>query len=301
MTAALRRSTSTSARQKSERLIREGLLQSNRTLFTQLEYWAPLLEAELYILATAYSDLLDAQRHIIKMLAPTELGIAAQAYWRAVAAMGRATLLATSPGASGWLVDMPRSFTWSTWTPSFPLVRDRSLWTAMIGARSAAEFGPSVIESYGNILARAEHPVNALDAIVGLTSVALRHANARREVVNLLKLEQARLNHKSAQSPEFITLGFSQALKLLEADAEESRAQGSGAPAFRHDPFEVNSSGDSPIFRKLRQALILPASAFIAPSRTLRSEGDMSASAASLMFTRAWLPPVQNTPPRVLH
>jgi len=65
----------------------------------------------------------------------------------------------------------------------------------------------------------------------------------------------------------------------------------------------LGRSSDTDRSAALREAAssILPSSAFISPSSTLRSEGDMSASAASLMFARAWLPPAQNTPPRVLH
>jgi hypothetical protein len=73
------------------------------------------------------------------------------------------------------------------WTPSFPLVRERSLWLFAIGARAAAEFGPDVLENYATMLDRQTHPAKALDSLTGVVAIGLRHAHARDAAAAILR------------------------------------------------------------------------------------------------------------------
>jgi hypothetical protein len=106
--------------------------------------------------------------------------------------LARTTLFATDAGAP-WLAEGASVFEWSKWTPSFPLIRERDLRSAAIGARVASLFGPTVIESYLNALRRTRHSLFALDAIVGLTAIGLRHPGAREAVLRSVEKEVAKI------------------------------------------------------------------------------------------------------------
>ena len=69
-------------------------------------------------------------------------------YWDHVHALSHMTLLATSAEPTAWLLDMAKSFEWHTWTPSFPLVRERMFRLALRGAWVAARFGPHLVDRY---------------------------------------------------------------------------------------------------------------------------------------------------------
>jgi hypothetical protein len=58
------------------------------------------------------------------------------------------TLLCSGLGARPWLAAMANSFTWTSWTPTFPLVRERTIWLAAAAARSAVAFGAGVVDRY---------------------------------------------------------------------------------------------------------------------------------------------------------
>ncbi|GLR90541.1 hypothetical protein GCM10007857_72560 [Bradyrhizobium iriomotense] len=61
-------------------------------------------------------------------------------YWMAMHAMGNAILLSSAPEANPWLSDMAKRIQWVSWTPTFPLLRERTLWLAACAARSAIAF-----------------------------------------------------------------------------------------------------------------------------------------------------------------
>ena len=136
-------------------------------------------------------------------------------YWGLLSLLGRLTLLATGQGSSAWLADMAKSFTWTNWTPSFPLVRERSLWLYAIGAHAAAEFGPDVLESYEAALNRHTHPAKALDNLTGVVAIGLRYAGACEAAIAVLRRSEHRLSERKLIGPEFFVMEFKQALTLL--------------------------------------------------------------------------------------
>lgn len=117
-----------------------------------------------------------------------ELRPIARNHWGLTTLQARMTLLSAQPDAAEWLVPMSRSFKWQTWTPSFSLVRERSLWGLMIAARSSAAFGGAVIDDYLAALARADRPSRVLDALIGLVAIACSDPDAAGGIERALLL-----------------------------------------------------------------------------------------------------------------
>jgi ferredoxin-NADP reductase len=75
-------------------------------------------------------------------------------YYALIHTVAHLTLLCSGSGATPWLSDMAKSFTWTNWTPTFPLVRERTVWLAAAAARSAIAFGAEVVDRYAGALVR---------------------------------------------------------------------------------------------------------------------------------------------------
>jgi hypothetical protein len=161
-----------------------------------LQGWEPLIERHAYWVAARLTQVIDAERPpLLAALGAerAEAGARACRYWRLVLMMAHMTLLAAAPGASGWLTEMARSFTWERWTPSFPLVRERSLYVAGIAGRAAAAFGAGVTESYLRMLAGVRSPLGAFDAVLGLSAIALADPSACGSIHRELQLRLERM------------------------------------------------------------------------------------------------------------
>ena len=274
-------------KKRAERMVR-SLLRDDRPSFRDLLSWAPLIETQAYLFGTRLIELLDLMRRRVLAAAATgdnSTNALAQKYLKATAMLGRASLVTTTPGASAWLVDMAHSFTWHSWTPGLAMTRERSLWLGFIGARAAAEFGPALVEDYLGALARAKHPVTALDAICGLAAIGLRHAECRKEVVRgLKKAELPAWSPVNGASP-FASAGREQALELLQSSADSMMVTWS-VPSFDQDPLLYTDPGGYPLLAGLRGALAAPAWSFIAPS----SATLVGLFRAARMIARAWGP-----------
>jgi hypothetical protein len=86
---------------------------------------------------------------------------------------------------------MARQFHWNSWTPSFPFLRERTMWLATCAARSAIAFGTSVIDRYVGVLAAAAQAPKVFDALFGLTAIALGYpAEAPHIVAELQDLRR---------------------------------------------------------------------------------------------------------------
>jgi hypothetical protein len=147
----------------------------SRRGMAELLRWAPLLERTAYRFgARCVASLHDMRRDLRgdSGSSPARRH-ALQTYWRLAMANSHFSLLATAKDARTWLVDMADSFEWINWTPSLPLVQERSLWFGAVAARSAAAFGDAVIEKYLRALALASQPMRVFDATFGLLAIAL--------------------------------------------------------------------------------------------------------------------------------
>lgn len=250
--------------------IARGLLMSfflpgslpSRTTFETVYRWGPLIEAPAYRFAARTSATLDAWRGAALREAATG-DLPSQSvislYYPLVHSAAHLTLVGGDPGAGEWLADMARSFEWISWTPTFPLLRERTVWLAAAAAKSAAAFGPDVVDRYLGALAEARHAYKVFDALFGLASIALAHDRVLGPISKAVAAAQdasvSRITAGAEQAPWM----FRSALALLRrweddrsADPVASRQLGWDAGAgvglatrqsLRLDPSAIDARG----------------------------------------------------------
>jgi hypothetical protein len=191
--------------------------------------WAPALEIPAYAAATSISALLDRERQQLFSNRPRGEQIAAAArrrHWKLVNLMGRLTILSTPPEARYWLSDMATSFEWISWTPTWPLLRERSLWLATVAARSAASFGVAMTDRYFEALGHARNPMKIFDALFGLSAIALGSRSHCNKILREMRRSIARLESRGALSEPTVRLAADQATEILqEPDAATQRSE----------------------------------------------------------------------------
>ena len=270
-----------------------------REAFKDLLDWAPLLAPIAYRMVARIAMLLDLMRPGIRDTLRWTSVDAVQSrlhYWRLLALLGRLTLLSTH-GSQPWLADMANSFPWRNWTPTFTLLRERSLWHCAIAGRAAAAFGPGVLDAYSMMLDRVTHPAKALDCLVGLTSIGLRHGGARTHVASLLDQRRSRLSRRAVTDIELFLIGFDQALELLAVAEVGSRSGAlrgkqtlSPSALILADPFDHGIDRRFPALEILPAALsarsweFLPGTSIGARHRNSPADPDIVE-----MFRRAWV------------
>jgi hypothetical protein len=123
--------------------------------------------------------------------------------------------LSTSSTPVGWLEEMEANLSLRDWTPSRWLIRERSGWLAAIGAKSAASFGPSAAGRYARRLEASRHPVDVLDALIGLTSIGLAHPGSIADIADFMTQFQARPPMPGLLVPGFAKAAVQQAAAML--------------------------------------------------------------------------------------
>jgi hypothetical protein len=190
-----------------------------------IERWRPLVEQTAYKITARASTVLDLMRPQLFKLLDSPDGQTrefARSYWSLLLVLAHGTLIGAGDGAAPWLGPMANDFVWRFWSPSFPLIRERSLYLALIAGRAAAAFGDQVIDAYCKRLHAAEHPFVAFDAIFGLTAIALRAAPFADDVQRELSAPLALTRHAEHVAPIIRT-----ALEVLEApERAADRARG---------------------------------------------------------------------------
>jgi hypothetical protein len=147
----------------------------SRAAFGKLERWAPLLAMHAYRHTVSIQSIFDLTRTELRSTTnPDRL----RRYWERAHLLGHLTVLAASTPSRDWLVEMSHSFAWRTWTPSFPLVRERILRLAVRGGWAGARFGVSVIAPYLQRLALGR-PLHVFDAALALVSLATAFESER--------------------------------------------------------------------------------------------------------------------------
>ncbi len=260
-----------------------SVFEDDRQAFNQLTQWAPLIEASAFRVGAMFTANLDRmRREVLEACAvdQPDADYLAVNYRRLVDALARWTLLGTD-GASPWLAQMAAKAAWERWTPSFALVRERDRWGALIGARAASRFGPTVIDPYLEILGRARHPLHALDALVGLAAIGLQHPGERAPLVKSLDDELVRLPNRETFRPDIFAIAFAEARRTLT----ETTPDRGGIASRREDPFNLDAAGRMPVFTLLATALQSPTWRFIAPAREARP---IAARMARETLIRAW-------------
>jgi hypothetical protein len=164
----------------------------DRRLVSELLELSPLLEQFSYKYAAHLIAFMNALRPELRSRQGNEREILLERYWSVALTAGRAILFASESGANSWLSDMAASIRSDTWTPSFPLTRERSLWLACCAAKSAAAFGTSVVERYFNAVGGAKNLVEIFDGLFGLIAIGLTHPEEAETIATELK----RLSHR---------------------------------------------------------------------------------------------------------
>ena len=188
------------------------------------------------------------------------------------------TFFGTDAGAQ-WLAEVALVFEWSKWTPSFRLVRERDLRSAAIGARAASRFGPAVIERYVDTLRRARHPLFALDAVVGLTAIGVRHRGECEAPLRSLEKEVAKIPDSAMPAIEVVAVGHAHARRLLSGE----RSGDGGSLSRCQDAFNLDDRGRMPIFVCLAGAVEKPPSSFVRANTKPKSP-----KLEKELFFRAW-------------
>jgi hypothetical protein len=188
-----------------------------RAEFVALRRWAPLIEKPAYRICAKLTTLLETWRATAlsepETTSPVESTVAR--YYGLLHTMGYLTLLASGPGAGPWLRDMAKSFTWVNWTPTFPLVRERTVWLAASAARSAAAFGAEVVPLYLRALAEARHPMKVFDALFGLVAIACAEDSALERIRDSIARIEQTMRSLRMPGQDYADLAFQTAAESL--------------------------------------------------------------------------------------
>lgn len=190
----------------------------DRTSWSALVRWSPVLERVGYRCAARLWDVGQAPG---RSQADTALPAVQRVRFAAALASGTLSLLAAEPEARPWLVDMARTFEWRTWTPSFPYVRERSLWFTGVGAHMARAFGTAVTDRYLATLARSKRPFQAVDALTGLVAIALSEPTETQAIVASIRaLEGKVLAAAATDERVYVEAVFRTASLVLTTERE---------------------------------------------------------------------------------
>ncbi len=279
----------------------------SREQYAVLHRWSPLLEQLAYKSGTRLSILLDLLRpEIRRNLAEGEnVGPQLYTYWSALHVMANLIMLASDAQSRPWLNDMASQLSWTMWTPTFPLLRERTVWLAACAARSAVAFGEPVIGQYLATLSKAEHPMKAFDALFGLVAIALDRKALARSILSEIRSLKRTLDVRHVAHTYYFRMEYDDAMRtILEAGAGqqtslEMRELGWGfqsgvglatRAALSTDPASFSASGRFVGFS------ILPVVVSAAPEEhycttAIRwSDLDVSGEDIASIFRRAWVP-----------
>jgi hypothetical protein len=204
----------------------------SRQKFLYLQSWAPVLEQHAYKSAAAMAASLDLMR---PQLLPGDddkrppQAVLLNEYWWRAHAIAQLSLLAADKEAGSWLGEMANRIAWINWTPTFPLLRERTMWLAACAAKSAAVFGEPVVARYLAVLERARHPLKIFDALFGLAAIALTSPGAASAIAVELRHLRNALDRTTIDGVEHITLAYENALGVIQGHlpatgAAEARA-----------------------------------------------------------------------------
>lgn len=281
----------------------------SRAAFETVFHWSPLIDRAAYRFVAQACATLDEWRSAAR--AEVASGVSAPdsviAYYFALShTMGHLCMLSSEPGAVEWLAGMANSFEWTNWTPSFALLRERTLWLAAAGAKSAAAFGPGVVDRYLRIATDTHHAYKLFDALFGLAAVALTHDQALTPITKAIAVAQETSARRITAGAEQAPLMFRSALGLLRRwtdnrsadpvalqqlgwDLEVSAGLAT-RQAFRLDPSEIDARGQVLGFAALPAIMQAPPGGHY-PRRSPRQSPvlPLRRELAGL-FTRAWGP-----------
>jgi hypothetical protein len=284
-------------------------LPDRRTMRTALE-WAPALEQGAYAAGAALCASLDELRPqvlaaVVAAERPSDSRILS--YWWQTHALANLTLVAADQRAQPWLADMAYHFEWTNWTPTFPLVRERSVWLAACAARSAAAFGERVAARYLAVLETTNDPFKVFDSLFGLVAIGIARSAAAQTILAEMRLRRRALDGRPLAYGEIVRLAYDDAIATLAGDrVHEQRAVLEFAgikwrpnsphglatrKALRQDPARYSTDGHFLGFAMLPTVLETPLDKFHPEADTRKSLRQLTMLDAVEVVRRAWVPP----------
>jgi hypothetical protein len=282
----------------------------NRDQVGILSKWAPAIERVAYRFCALTVELLDRLRPAL-VVGMNEPGGPPKKrlieYWNFAHTMGHLSLLASPRDAHPWLIGLANSFEWVNWTPTFTLLRERTLWLSAVAARCAVAFGEATIEKYLATFSLAVHPVKSFDALFGLLAIALDQEPIAAHVVAEIQRIRRRPSHRGASFDALIETMTATALNVLRDPAtarlqfdqigslgmdRQSRATGGFlTPAtLRQDPTEILLSGEMLGLLALATFVGAPAQTYYPVSSTPTFGVPPSPHEIASVIGRAWAP-----------
>jgi hypothetical protein len=282
--------------------------------------WSPVIDRPAYRYFTRGTELLTQLRSRLRANWAVEVDDSGREfleYWGFLHAIADVAMFASTPEAAGWLTDMAKTFVWRNWTPSFALIRERTLWLAAVAARAATAFGDGVADDYVSALGRADHPVKGFDALFGLVAIGLTHERRAGDLTREIERAALFVSHRDLPDSAYVRPMLSTALLTLKdpAGATKIRAGTPGlAEAFRptpqglmgkrisrRDPTEVLPTGHTIGLLALPRILGVDGPSFY-PADPAR-QGTLKASAQQVreVLRRAWSADGAPRRERVLH
>lgn len=235
----------------------------SRDEYQRLARWTPLIERLAYrFCARAWGELdswrITAQEEAAANVIWGETVL--ERYYALTHTVAHLTLLCSDRGARTWLAEMAQSFAWTNWTPTFPLVRERTVWLAAAAARSAGAFGSSVIDRYLDALSRARHVVKIFDALFGLVAIAHCDESETERIASQISFEWRASADRDLVGGELVDIAFRSADSALRRRQDvtaidtalvrrlswepDSQNGLSTRQAFRLDPTDIDQHGE---------------------------------------------------------
>lgn len=211
----------------------------SREHMTSLHAWSPLIEQLAYKYCTRATDFLDRIRAKLRNDLSND-SIAQDSihniYWSTAHTVAHLTLLSCDVSARSWLSEMARQFRWITWTPTFPLVRERTVWLAACAARAAIAFGTSVVDSYLGALSAAKAPMKAFDSLFGLTAIALGEPKSSNAILTEIRTLKRFLARKGLPFLPYHEQAYADALDVISGGEASKKALMIEASHMRWSP-----------------------------------------------------------------
>lgn len=291
----------------------------SREQFAALRQWSPLLEQMAYKSSVRLSILLDVLRPEIRgnLIGDKEHADPGMyLYWSGLHIMAHLSLLASEAEAGPWLNDIASQFKWSTWTPTFPLLRERTAWLGACAARSAIAFGEPIIGQYLAALTEAQHPMKAFDALFGLVAIALGCEATSAAILSEVRSMREVLVYDSSVYSEYFEMVYDDAIRTISqgefvdqtTDIEirnlhwqrQSREGLSTREALCTDPASFSVPGRFVGFSMLPTVVSTKLEEHYSTSATLWRDLYVSEKDIASIIRRAWVPNLREAASHIL-